>query len=255
MANNQKDRRIDILGVGVDAVSPEQARLLAESWLDEPGAHTVFTPNPEMIMSAQRDADFMQVLRGGDLVVPDGNGVVWAAKKLGRPLRERVAGYDLVRWLVTRLPAHGASAYFFGGAPDVAEKAAANMRAECPDLVVCGTADGYFDAEKEAQIIADIKEKKPALLLVALGCPKQEKWIAANAAQLGARVLAGVGGTLDVMAGTVKRAPDVYIKLKIEWLYRLLKQPSRLGRMMQIPVFMRLVSRQAARQRRANGQN
>ena len=131
--------------------------------------------------------------------------------------------------------------YFFGGAPEIAERAKEAMEKKHYGLKVVGVADGYFDAEKEQMIIADINEKKPDLLLVGIGFPKQEKWIYNNIKNLNVKVAIGVGGSFDVMSGNVKRAPKIFIKLGLEWFYRLITQPTRIGRMMVLPLFMLVV--------------
>ena len=128
--------------------------------------------------------------------------------------------------------------YMFGGAPGVAEKAAEEMRKKYPGLKIVGIHDGYFDAKEEKNIIADIKEKKPSLLLVGLGSPKQEKWIYSNLRFTDAKLAIGIGGSFDVMSGNLKRAPEFFCKLGIEWLYRLIKQPTRFKRMMRLPKFV-----------------
>lgn len=230
-------KKINILGAMVDRVTMEEAVEKALGFLKEEGSHAIYTPNSEIVMAAYRDPSFCEVLNSGDLIIADGIGLVHASKILKEPLPERVAGFDLASRLI-RESADGAhSLYFFGGRPGVAQKAIANLKAEYPNLSVSGFSDGYFDAEKEKTIIADIKEKKPDILFVCLGAPKQEKWIAAHRDELGVPLCLGVGGSLDVWAGEVERAPEKYQKAGLEWLYRLMKQPSRFFRMLELPKF------------------
>lgn len=229
--------KIDILGVAIDKVTMQEATDRVLGFLQEDRPHMVFTPNSEIIMVAYRDPAFADVLNAADLLTPDGIGVVHASKILKSPLQERVAGFDLACRVLERLDGTDKTVYFFGGKPGVAEQARDNLLKEHPGLHIVGVQDGYFDEAKERQIIADIQAKKPDLLFVCLGAPKQEKWIAAHKEELGARVLMGLGGGLDVWAGTVERAPERYQKAGLEWLYRLMKQPSRIGRMMQLPLF------------------
>lgn len=230
-------KKIDILGVLVDHVDMNEAFGRLQGWLSEDTPHAVFTPNSEIIMVAYKDAEFCNTLNSGDLIVADGIGVVYASKILKAPLPERVAGFDLASKLIESVKDGNHSLYFFGGKPGVAELAIKNLTEKYPALSVCGFSDGYFDEAKEKEIIHDIKTKKPDILFVCLGAPKQEKWIAEHKNELGAKILLGVGGSLDVWAGTVERAPEKYQKAGLEWFYRLMKQPSRFFRMMALPKF------------------
>jgi len=237
--------KIDILGVKIDSLSLDAAVDAAYDLTRQPGLHTVFTPNPEIIMLAREDAELLSVLGSADLLTADGIGVVYAAKMLKTPLPGRVAGYDLVCRLFDRLAQTGEAVFFFGAKPGVAEKAAAEIEKKYPGLRVAGTRDGYFKPEDEAGIIEEINASGAKLLLVCLGAPKQEKWIYVNRDRLLKVNLAmGLGGALDGFAGEVKRAPAIFIRLNLEWLYRLMKQPSRVGRYAAIPKFMMAVMRQ-----------
>lgn len=230
-------KKIDILGVLVDHTDMNGALARCEAFLQEEGSHVVYTPNSEIIMMAYHDPGFCKTVNSADLIVPDGIGVVYASRILKAPLPERVAGFDLSSNLIEKAAEKAYSLYFFGGKPGVAEKAIDALRQKYPNLNVVGYSDGYFDAEKEKQIIADIQTKKPDILFVCLGAPKQEKWIAAHREQIGARLILGVGGSLDVWAGVAERAPEAYQKAGLEWLYRLKKEPSRFFRMMALPKF------------------
>ena len=229
--------KINILGVNVDNVTMESALSKVLSFLEEDSPHAVFTPNSEIIMAAYKDAEFLNELNDASLIIPDGIGVVHASRILKAPLPERVAGFDLASNLIKKLSGGEKSFYFFGGKPGIAEKAKENLLKEYPALNICGMSDGYFDDEKEKLIIEDIKEKKPDVLFVCLGAPKQEKWINKYKHELGTKVIMGIGGSLDVFAGNVERAPEFYRNHGIEWLYRLIKQPSRFGRMLALPKF------------------
>ena len=230
-------KKINILGVNVDNVTMEGALEKVLTFLDGDGPSSVFTPNSEIIMAAYKDEDFCEVLNSASLIIPDGIGVVYASRILKAPLPERVAGFDLADNLIKKLSNGEKSFYFFGGKPGVAEKAKENLLSKYPSLNICGLNDGYFDDEKEKLIIEDIKQKKPDVLFVCLGAPKQEKWINKHKDELGAKVLLGIGGSLDVFAGTAERAPEFYRNHGLEWLYRLLKQPSRFVRMLALPKF------------------
>ncbi|MBE7022691.1 MAG: WecB/TagA/CpsF family glycosyltransferase [Ruminococcaceae bacterium] len=215
----------------------EEAVTKALSCLKEEKPGVVYTPNSEIIMLAYKNPDFCKVLNSADLVVADGIGVVHASKILKAPLPERVAGYDLSCRLLEKAADGTYSVYFFGGKPGVAELAAKNLTEKYPALSVCGMSDGYFDAEKEKLIIEDIRKKQPDILFVCLGAPKQEEWIYNHKDELSAGLILGVGGSLDVWAGTAQRAPLKYQKAGLEWLYRLMKQPSRFFRMLALPKF------------------
>lgn len=230
-------KKTHVLGVPFDAVTMEQAVEKAKKMLGEEGQHFICTPNPEIVMEAQKDKELMDILHEADMVIPDGIGVVWASKYSEIRLKERVAGYDLTQNLMAELAATGETFYFFGGAPGVASTAARMMMKKYPGLKVVGVHNGYFDEKEEKKIIQDIKTKSPSILLVGLGAPKQEKWIYDNIRLVGAKVAIGVGGSFDVMAGNVKRAPKIFQKLGLEWFHRLITQPTRWRRMMRLPKF------------------
>lgn len=230
------ENRLNILGVGVDTCTMEAAVDFLVSSIENEGVTSVYTPNSEIILHAYKNSDYCEVLNRGSLVTADGIGVVYASKILNRPLPERVSGFDLANKLLERVAPEGKSLYLFGGKPGVAEKAAKKIVSLYPGINIVGISDGYFDAEKEKEIIADINEKNPDILFVCLGFPKQECWIDAHS-DLNAKVAMGIGGSLDVFAGEVKRAPLFYQKAGLEWFYRLIKQPSRFIRMLALPKF------------------
>jgi N-acetylglucosaminyldiphosphoundecaprenol N-acetyl-beta-D-mannosaminyltransferase len=228
--------RIDVMGVGFDNVTLDEATDRAMSFLEEPRPHLVATPNPEIVQLAQKDPEFSQVLANADLVIPDGVGVIYAAKLLGKPLKSRVPGIELAGALMLRMAQSGKRLYLLGAKPGVAEAAAEKLQSQYPGLVICGTHDGYF--QDDAPVVEAIKAAQADVVFVCLGAPKQEKWIARNGDATGARLLLGLGGSLDVFAGEVKRAPKALQRLGLEWFYRLCKQPSRIGRMAKLPLFL-----------------
>ena len=189
-------------------------------------------------MNATRGGLLHENWRASDLVVPDGAGTVWAAHHLGHAMPERVAGYDLTQALLKRAPEKNRRVFFFGSAPGVAEKAKRKAESLYPGIRVVGVRNGYFSEADEPGIIREIREAKPDLLLAALGVPKQEKWLKKHKDELGVPVSIGVGGTLDVMAGTAKRAPVWMQKAKLEWLFRGILQPKRAGRLLALPKFV-----------------
>ena len=235
--------RTDVLGVAFDNVTMDEAVDRALAMLEEEGPHLVVTPNPEIVQRAAKDPEFAGILSKADLVIPDGIGVVYAAKILGRPLKGRVPGIDFASKLLERAAGTGKGLFLLGAAPGVAEQAAVNLRAKYPGLVVCGAHDGFF--QDDASPAAAIKAARADVVFVCLGFPKQEKWIAAHGREAGARLYVGLGGSLDVFAGRVERAPESFQRLGLEWLHRLMKEPSRIGRMAKLPLF--LVSAAGAR--------
>lgn len=230
--------KVEILGVKVDKVTFDQALDVAENFVRTEGVSTIFTPNAEIVMCAQEDAEMLEILNNADMCTADGIGVVYGSKILKNPLPHRVAGFDLVCGLLERLAKTGEGVFLFGAKPGVAEAAKAKMEEQYPGLSVAGCRNGYFKPEDEAEIVQQINESGAKLLLVCLGAPKQEKWIAAHRDELNVNLCMGVGGTLDVFAGVVRRAPEIFIKLNLEWAYRFMKNPSRLGRFAALPKFM-----------------
>ena len=230
--------KVDILGVPFANVSPSEAVDIIRSYLDGEDKHMVFTPNPEMVMLAQKDAEFNRILNGSDMNIPDGIGIIYASRIKKHPIKERVAGYDTVQAVFERIKDKDRSVYFFGGAPGVTDTARREMEERHKGLKIAGCANGYFDEKREREIIDEINALSPDLLLVGTGFPKQEKWIYSHLPELNVKTAIGVGGSFDVMSGRVKRAPDIFIKLGLEWFHRLITQPSRFVRMLQLPLFM-----------------
>lgn len=162
--------------------------------------------------------------------------MVYAAKLLGRPLQGRVPGIDFAAGLLAKLEESGGRLFLLGAKPGVAEQAAENLKKIHPKLILCGTNDGYF--QDSAPVVEKIKASNADVVFVCLGAPKQERWMAQYGPATGAHLMVGLGGVLDVYAGNVKRAPAAWQKLGLEWLYRLVHQPSRLGRMAKLPLFL-----------------
>ena len=228
-------KQVEILGVNVNSLTMAQAVEAVQQFIAEKKVALVATANAEMLMRATQDEELKDILNQADLVVPDGAGTVWAAGHLGEPMPERVAGFDLAQELMREAPSRGDRVYFFGSAPGVADKAKAKAEELYPGIQVVGVRNGFFSEADEPQIIADIRAAKPDILLAALGVPKQEKWLKKHMQELQVPVSIGVGGTLDVMAGVMERAPLWMQKAKLEWLFRGLKQPSRAGRLLALP--------------------
>ena len=228
--------KTEVLGVAFDNVTMEQAAELGGKMLQEDRFHYVVTPNPEFILAAEKDESFRAVLNAADLVIPDGIGVIYSAKILGTPLAERVPGIEFSAKMLEKLNEMGGRLFLLGAKPGVAEKAGENICAQYPNIVLCGTQDGYFKDEEE--VILKVAAAKPDLVFVCLGAPKQEKWMARWGQHTGAKMAIGLGGCLDVYAGNVERAPEAWQKLGMEWAYRLKREPKRIGRMAKLPLVL-----------------
>ena len=228
--------KTNVLGVQYDNVTMAEALDTARALLQRPEASYCVTPNAEMAYEALHDESFRAILNGASLVLPDGAGVVLGAKILKTPLKEKVAGIDFAANLLGVLEETGGRLYLLGGKPGIAEQAAENMKKTHPKLCICGTADGYF--KDEGPVIGKINAAKPDVLFVCVGAPKQEIFMHAHRDELDVRLMAGLGGSLDAFAGTVKRAPKWMIRCNLEWLYRLIKEPKRFGRMLRLPKYL-----------------
>ena len=237
----------EILGVRIDAVTPEQALALALKSLKGRRPYTIFTAGPEFLMNAKKDPDFKRILNNSNLVVADGIGAVYASKLNEIKIKSRVTGCDLLQAIFAEIRETGETVYLFGGKPGIPELVAEKSKELHPGLKIAGMHNGYFDDLEEMLIIDDIIDKKPDILLVGLGSPKQEKWIAKNKKRLPAKLLIGVGGSFDVMSGKLGRAPKIFQKLGLEWLYRLIRQPSRIKRQIVLPKFVFAVLRERFR--------
>ena len=231
-------RRLRVLDIPVDPVTMEQAMERFDRLRAEAGCSLVATPNSEIVILAGKNAELRRAIEEADLVIPDGIGLVYASRILGQPLKERVTGIDFLERALERLAATGGTAYFLGGRPGVAEKAAKAMEERYPGLRIVGARDGYFPPSEEETTIDAVKAAGADFLCVALGAPKQELFIHRNKERLGVAVAVGVGGSFDVFAGEVKRAPRFYRDHGLEWLYRLVQQPVRIRRAAALPLFM-----------------
>ncbi len=234
---------VNILGVNIDKITAADALSKAEELLHSDGASVIYTPNPEIVMAAYEDKEFCEVLNSSDMCVPDGIGVVYGSRMIGDSVPERVPGFELCCGLLERMAKTGDGVFLFGSKPGVADTAAENILKKYSGIKISGTRNGYFKEDDEAEIIKEINDSGAKLLMVCLGAPKQEKWIYTHRDELNVNLCIGAGGSLDVLAGTVKRAPKIFIKLNLEWFYRLLKQPSRIGRFAALPKFILTVKK------------
>lgn len=228
--------RIDVLGVGFDNLTMDEAVEAALGFTAAREAAYACTPNPEIVMAARENSSLAAALKGASLVLADGVGVTKAAQLLRTPLKGRVPGIDFAQGLIARLAERGGSVYLFGAKPGVAEAAAENISARFPGISVAGVSDGYFT--DDGPIVERINAASPDFLMVCLGSPKQELWMAERAGKISCGLMAGLGGSLDVLAGNVRRAPETWRKLGLEWLYRVIKEPKRITRLAKLPLFV-----------------
>ena len=228
--------RVDVLGVGFDNITMDQAVAEGVRLMDTDGAHYVVTPNPEIVEVCREDAQAMDAVKNADLVIPDGIGVIYGAKILGTPLKEKIPGIEYAARLMEQMAVNGKTLFLLGAKPGVAQEAERRLCKLYPGLKIVGTHDGYF--KDDEVVIREIRESGADVVFVCLGAPRQEKWMRKYGEATGAHLLLGLGGSLDVFSGTVKRAPEVYQKLGLEWFHRLITNPARAGRMMKLPLFL-----------------
>ncbi len=228
--------KTDVLGVLYDNVTMDEVLARGRELLRGERAAYCVTPNAEMAYEALHDEAFRAILNEASLVLPDGAGVVLGAKILKTPLKQKVAGIDFAQNLLGILEEEGSRLFLLGSKPGIAETAAEKMRQKHPSLIICGTADGYFLDDADA--VRTINDARADVVFVCLGAPKQERFMHDHCGELNVRLMIGLGGTLDGIAGTVKRAPKWMIRLQLEWLYRLIREPRRFGRMLRLPKFV-----------------
>lgn len=232
---------VKILGVPFSAMTlSDTVALLQGKLAGERSDGQLFhliTANPEIVMVAKQNQEIKRIVDEADLITPDGIGVVLAAKWQGAYIPERVTGYDMLIRLLEGAAKRGFSLYVVGADEETNAKAVGIIKDKYPGVEIVGRQNGYFKGDLEEALVADIERKQPDLLIVAIGAPAAEKWIYKHKSRLKAKVAFGVGGSLDVIAGKVKRAPVIWQKLNVEWLYRLLKQPSRWRRQLVLPKF------------------
>ena len=228
--------KINVLGVHFDNLTPDEAVQRGVELMNAGGFHYVVTPNPEFVLAAEKDEEFRAVLNGAHLVIPDGIGVIYSAKLLGTPLKGRVPGIDFSAGMLSHMDKVGGRVFLLGAKPGIAEEAGRRISQRFPNLVICGTHDGYF--KEDEPVVELIRQSQADLLFVCLGAPRQEKFMAQHGPETGVKLAMGLGGSLDVYAGAVERAPESWQKLNMEWAYRLMKEPKRIGRMAKLPLVL-----------------
>jgi N-acetylglucosaminyldiphosphoundecaprenol N-acetyl-beta-D-mannosaminyltransferase len=233
----------ELYGVRVSRMGMDETVDYLSDAIKQRRPNQVVTVNPIMIMAGLDDPAYMKVLQNAELLVPDGTGVVWAAKYIGQPVAERVPGIDLVSRLMDIGQHEGWRVYMLGTTPETIQAAADRIRERFPNLLIVGTRDGYFADHEDEEIIADILEAKPDILLVGRAATNQEPWIGKYKDQLNIPVMMGVGGSFDVISGKLTRAPRLFQKFGLEWLHRLILEPYRYKRMLILPKFVMKVVR------------
>ncbi|MFY9173732.1 MAG: WecB/TagA/CpsF family glycosyltransferase [Peptococcia bacterium] len=233
-----KIETVSILGIPVAKMTMAEVLDWIRIMVEQGKSRHVVTANAEIIHKANREPEFFRMINKADLITADGSGVIWAAKLLGNPLPERVTGIDLVQQLFNLAEAKGWKLYFLGAAPEVVEKAVLATLSKHPLLQIAGYRDGYYSQEEIQDVVENIAQSKPDILLVGMGAPRQEIFIQEHLSQLNATIAIGVGGSFDVLAGKVNRAPKWMQKAGLEWLYRLSKEPKRFWRMTALPRFV-----------------
>lgn len=206
-------------------------------------AITIVTANPEIIMLAKENHSYECLLKASSYVVADGIGVVIGAKMLGTPLEERIPGYELVHEFMKAATPEQNRFFFYGSKPGVAEQAAEQAKSLYPQIEIVGVCDGYGNDGDGEEVARKAQKANPDFIFVATGAPKQEEWIAIHKEKFPRTVMMGVGGSFDVLSGNVDRAPQLFIKLNLEWFHRLITQPTRAKRMLKIPQFLLAVRR------------
>ena len=243
---NKPYQAVRILGTRVQNTSEKETQDVLETALVAKRQIAIYTPNTEMIMAAWKDEAFRNILNRAEWVIPDGVGLLHAARIQKKPIENRVTGFDTSVSLLKMAARLNKGVFFLGGAVGVAEQAANKVKENLPDLRVLGTHHGYFPglhcgkggSPEERQVIEAINASGAEILFVGFGMKKQELWIDTYRDRLKPTILIGNGGTLDGLAGLVQRAPEIYQHMGLEWLYRLAKQPSRIGRQLVLPHFL-----------------
>ncbi len=229
-------KKISILGVKVHDVTKAEAIEIIDAFAEDRGnSHLIVTLGTEMVMAARKDEEIKSLINGAELVCADGVGIVLASKIRRTPIREKAAGVEILEDAVMRSATTKRRIFLLGSKPGTAEAAAENLRKKYPGCNIVGTYHGYFKDDSEP--MEEIRKAKPDVLFIALGFPRQEKWYLEHGAELGVPVGIGVGGSLDVLSGKIDRAPEWMRKLCLEWLYRLIREPSRWRRMLALPKF------------------
>lgn len=237
--------KVKIFGVEIQNIDAKENEEILRKFLKSDKLNRIYTPNTEIVMAAKRDENLKNLINLADLVLCDGIGLVYASKIRNKPIKERVTGFDTSIKLLELADEMGLNLYFLGGKEGVAREAAQNVSEKYKNLNVVGYHNGYFNSKldgessrEEEKIIDDINKLGADIVFVGFGFPRQEKWIDIHKDDINAKVIIGNGGVLDILSGRANRAPDIFIKLGLEWLYRLISNPSRIKRQIDLPKFL-----------------
>jgi N-acetylglucosaminyldiphosphoundecaprenol N-acetyl-beta-D-mannosaminyltransferase len=242
-----------ILGCRLDAIDADAATDAILRYAREGTGAQIVTLGTEMVVYAQRDARYRDVVNNCALSLCDTVGLLAVARRRGADLRERVTGVELIEHLCARAAKEGVSVFLFGGAPGIAERAATELQRRYPGLNVAGARNGYFQAQESPTIAQEIRASGAQLLFAGMGFPKQEYWLAEYLRDTGCGAGIGVGGSFDVISGNVRRAPERWRRAGLEWLYRLVKEPHRWRRQLALPQFVLLLAGENVRSRFSAG--
>ncbi len=235
-----------IFGININNITFEEAMENIRGYLSGETLKVIYTPNTEIVMAAKDDENLKSLINNGDMVTADGIGLIYAGKIKNKPIKERVTGFDLSMGILNIANENGYSLYLLGGKPGIGDLALENIKREYSGIKIVGNHHGYFQGShngnpahmEELDLIKNINDNIPDIIFVGLGFPGQENWINSNRDKIKSKLIIGNGGVIDILAGNAKRAPDIFIKLGLEWFYRLLKEPSRIKRQMALPKFM-----------------
>ncbi|MCF6410123.1 WecB/TagA/CpsF family glycosyltransferase [Pseudalkalibacillus salsuginis] len=242
----KNDDRVEILNVPFVKTPKDQFIDTLLNHIKRKEKKFVITANPEIVMQTFKDPSFKQIVKQSSYVTPDGIGIVIASKMLNKPIPERITGFETMMGLLLHAEKKDHSVYFIGAKDTTMKKAVNNVHARFPGLRVAGFRDGYFSSDESSKICDEIKQLQPDMVFVGLGSPRQEKWIYENFKHFKKGIFMGVGGSFDVLSGEVKRAPRLWRKLNLEWMYRLITQPWRFKRMLELPKFLFKVFKEKA---------
>jgi len=234
---------VEILGVPVHRVTMEETLSIIDGYVRSDRPHLIVTADASGIAQAQSDADLMALYRSANLVTPDSSGVLWAARRAGKPIPARVSGVEILDQVCRASVEKGYRIFFLGAEPGVADLAAEKLRQRHPGCNIVGARHGYFKPGEDEAVAQEVAKASPDILFVAMGIPRQEKFIQKTSGIIRAKVGIGVGGSLDVYSGKTRRAPVFVQRLKLEWLWRTLANPKKIGKAMMLPKFVLMVTR------------
>lgn len=232
--------RVRILGVDIDNITLDEAGQITKNLIEtsNKSCNLIVAPNVEFIMEAQKNQHFFEILKNAKLATPDSIGVIIGGKLQNKRFKERIPGQSYLRKVFEIGEKQGWTFYLLGGRGNIPKRAKEHLESIYPKAKIVGYHEGFFEEDSEEQVIEEINRLKPNVLFVAMGAPMQEKWIFENKDKLKVDVAAGQGGTFDYEAGSIKRAPVFIQKIGLEWLWRLIKQPSRIKRMIVLPIYL-----------------